>query len=274
MSTHYATAPEEERPVLLTVTLGCGATWEANFTIHNLIANSLPRVNPFCFFPRVIRLAVPNPRWAVVSTCFLCSLALAALATTAKAQVVISNGTILSGASEVGPFTVNAGSNFYSLNGTQFSGGTTTLGNSYVYLQGSGIALTIASDGIWTGNVQVQATGTGEGFVNNGTFTETSGVTNQIYGAGQAGFSFTNSGTVSSTNSGTLIIGNGSTDSVTNSAGGVILANGGTVYVGYSGGTVSNAGTLQANTGSTLYLGTGSNSWTNTGSILAAGGHH
>jgi hypothetical protein len=181
------------------------------------------------------------------------------------------NGGYLSGVAMIGDFTVPTSATFRMDTNTTFSGGTTTFLNNYVYLDGgAGTALTIASGAAWTGNVQVEALTTGLGFVNNGSFTNSSG-SNTIYGGSSAGFTFTNTGTVTATG-GTLNIGDGGTDTVTNSASGMIEANGGNITLGYytPGGSVANAGTLEA-TGSTstLTLGIGGTPWTNTGQILA-----
>ena len=197
--------------------------------------------------------------------------ACAAFASWGGAQTIITNGTILNGASEVGDFLANGGSSFTAKNGTVFSAGTTDIVNGYVYLSGAGTALTIASDGTWTGNVTVQASAANVAFVNNGSFTNSAG-TNRIYGAGLTGFSFTNNGTVNST-AGTLYIGYGATDSITNGAAGTIEAIGGNVYFGAGGGTVTvaNQGTLEATgVGSNLTLGVSASTvWTNTGIIIA-----
>jgi hypothetical protein len=182
-----------------------------------------------------------------------------------------NSGGFLSGVAMNGNFTVPVSASFRMDTNTTFSGGTTTFGNNYVYLDGSaGTALTIASGAAWTGNVEVEALTTGLGFVNDGSFTNSAG-SNSIYGGSSAGFTFTNAGTVYATG-GTLYIGNGGSDTVTNSASGLIEANGGAVVLGYytPGGSVANAGTLEA-TGSTstLTLGIGGTPWTNTGQILA-----
>ena len=182
-----------------------------------------------------------------------------------------SGGGILSGVSMPGAFSLPSSAAFTANSNTTFSGGTTTFASNTVHVNGSGNALTIASDEAWTGNMTLSAQTAGVGVTNNGAWTNTTG-TNFIYGGGQTGFAFTNNGTVSAT-SGTLNLGDAGTDAITNGSTGTIEANGGTVTLATGGGTitVANAGLLEATgAGSTVNLGINANTaWTNTGTILA-----
>ena len=201
--------------------------------------------------------------------------------TTPALTFASGSGSILDGASLVGNFTVPSNANITVKDGTLFQNGTTTFASSYVYLSGSaGTAVTIGNAETWTGNFSIYAQAAGMGIVNHGTLTN-SGSTNYYYGAGNTGFSFTNYGAVGSLAGYQLTVGDGVNDTVLNEPGGSFVAAGAnsTVIVGYSAGTVSNAGLMTATgAGSVLDLGTGATTWTNsimgvgTGTVLAASG--
>jgi hypothetical protein len=184
-----------------------------------------------------------------------------------------AGGSTLNGVSMVGNFTVPSGASFTAENGTTFSTGTTTFGDGYVYLRGAGTALTLSSGAMWLGNVEVYATVPNLSFVNNGVFTNSAGG-NYIYGGGNIGFMFTNTGTVDASG-GSLTIGNGGTDTVTNSVGGVISAGtGASITLGNGPSvTVTNNGTVTATGANTsVTLGSGNSTWTNNGTINATNG--
>ena len=188
-------------------------------------------------------------------------------------QVLTFAGTssLLDGVSMQGPFTVPSGASFWVANGTTFANGTTSFGNSYVYLEGTSNALTVASTATWTGNLSVYAEASGVGMTNNGSITNASG-SNAIEGNGYSGFSFTNAGSVV-VSGGSLIVGSGAGDTITNQSGGLFSVTHGYLTIGQTGSTVTNAGTLQASgSSSTLTLGTGSTAWSSTGSLSATNG--
>ncbi|MFY9925569.1 MAG: PEP-CTERM sorting domain-containing protein [Opitutaceae bacterium] len=178
------------------------------------------------------------------------------------------NGVTMSGSFN---FPATGGASFTAENGTTFSGGTTTFttsGSDYVYLNGTSVALSIASGATWTGAFTVYGASTGVAFSNQGALNFTAG-TSGIYGGGY-GLTFTNAGTITSS-AGTLSLGNSSSDTVTNSSGGVITANGGTINLGNGSSSWHNAGTLNATSGGTINLG-GSFATSDIGAVNATGG--
>ncbi len=146
------------------------------------------------------------------------------------------------------------------------SGGTLTL-------TASGGTSFVQAGTVQLSNGSIFAPGSAGGYTlsNAGSISNILG-TNYIYGQGNSGFVFTNSGTVISSGGGTLNVGYGGTDSVVNT--GTMAANGGNMTIGsVSGSVANNGGTLEANGAtSTLTLGTGTTTWTNTGTILATNG--
>ena len=181
----------------------------------------------------------------------------------------------LDGVAMQGNFSVPANATFRVLDGTTFTGGTTTFASSNVQLGGSapGNALTIAAGATWTGNFQIYqvASQTGLTIVNNGTMVNQSGG-NYYYGNGNLGWSFTNNGTVD-VPGGSLDIGDSGTDLVTNSGGATMNANGGTLSLGNQSGTqFVNNGLVEATAGGTVVLGATNGAWANNGTITATGG--
>ncbi len=189
----------------------------------------------------------------------------------------LGGGAAATGVTMLGNFTVPTSAGFYANSGTLFTGGTTTFnGSNAVHLSaGTANALTIASDETWTGSVSISAGAANIGMTNDGAINNTIGGS-LIYGASNAGFSFTNAGTGAVTNSAagyTLTIGQGGTDQVINQANATINADGGNVILGNGGTTITNAGLLEAtNPASTLTIGMGNTTWTNTGTIAATSG--
>jgi hypothetical protein len=183
-------------------------------------------------------------------------------------------GSTLDGVAMQGNFSVPSGATFWVMDGTAFSGGTTTFTGSNVLLGGTapGNALTISAGATWTGDFEIYAQSqSGLTVVNNGTMVNQSGG-NYYYGAGNSGWSFTNNGTVN-VPGGSLNIGNGGTDLVTNSSGATMNANGGTLELGNQSGTsFVNNGLLEATAGGTVVLGNTGGAWTNNGTITASGG--
>ncbi len=158
--------------------------------------------------------------------------------------LTFGNGGTLSGVTLAGNFSVPNGATFTVTNGTLFQTGTTTFTNDIIRVGAGSPGLTIASDEAWTGNTSIYANASGAGVVNNGAITNSSG-TNYFYGAGYAGFVFSNNGLAEATG-GALTIGDGGSDVFTNQAGGTVEASVGTVFVGYNLSTVTNlsGGTL------------------------------
>ena len=167
----------------------------------------------------------------------------------------------LSGVTMTGNFTVAPGGDFTVTNGTSFSSGTTTFGGgNYVYLDGP-TGLTLPSGVNWTdsGALYIFAQANNLTLSNQGALTANGG---SIYGGGNTGFVFNNSGTFTNSGSSSIFLGEYTGDSVTNT--GTIEENGaGGIYLQYGGAQLTNltsstltGGTWIANGGSIYFYGT------------------
>lgn len=184
--------------------------------------------------------------------------------------------TLTNGASFTGNATFGTNSTLYWQQAGMFAGKTLnfsgTNGEIYLYNPGNNAPATLVLDAASTGSGQVKIysdSGNGSAFTNQGTLTHTSGSYGQIYAR-----SVTNSGTIANTSSnGSLQIGSTTAGySVTNT--GTITVNGGTGAIVYLNGDVANAGgTINATAGQVIFGGATTNGNLNGGTLNITGGH-
>jgi hypothetical protein len=188
-----------------------------------------------------------------------------------------STGGTLNGVTMNGNFSVPAGGTFYSQGNTTFTGGTTTFSpsSSYVYLNGSGTALTLASSAVWSGAMDIYGQATNLVLINQGSINETSG--GDFFRGNGNGLAFTNSGVFTASSGTSITLGYYSNDSVTNS--GTLEANGGTIaFDSYSNevtnlasNTLTGGTWIAANGGTIEFQATGNAIVTNNATIVLDG---